>query len=136
MAIEINETLAQRLRDEQIIWLTTVRGDGTPLPTPIWFLWDGETFLIFTQPSSLKLRNIAQNPRVALNFHTDQDGGSVVVFTGTAQVDQNPAPAEQVNAYLEKYREGLQMIGMTPESMMQSFSTVLRVTPTRVRTAE
>ena len=35
MAIEINETVAQRLRDEQIIWFTTVRADGTPTPTPV-----------------------------------------------------------------------------------------------------
>lgn len=136
MTIEINEKVGQRLRDEQIIWLTTVRADGTPLPTPVWFLWDGASFLIVTQANSLKLRNIAQNSKVALNFHTDPYGGSVVVFAGEAYVEANPVPADQMQAYLTKYAEGIKLIGMTPESMMQSFSTLLRVVPTRLRAGE
>ena len=35
-----------RLRDEGIIWLTTVRSDGQPQSVPVWFLWNGESFLI------------------------------------------------------------------------------------------
>src|SRR5262245_27213018 len=77
MSIEIDEKLAKRLQTEQTIWLTTVRADGTPVPTPVWFYWQEEGMLIFTQPGSHKLRNVAGNPRVALNFNTDQDGGSV-----------------------------------------------------------
>jgi hypothetical protein len=39
MAIAIDEKLANRLQTEQTIWLTTVRPDGTPVPTPVWFYW-------------------------------------------------------------------------------------------------
>jgi len=136
MTIEINETVAQRLHDEQIIWLTTVRADGQPQPTPVWFLWYADAFLIFSQPSALKVRNIQNNPKIALNFHTDPDGGNVVVFSGEAQLDPQPAPAEELAAYLQKYDEGIKMIGMTPESMAQSYSMAIRMTPTRVRTAD
>ena len=45
-----NAHVEQRLREEPIIWLTTVRPDGRPHTVPVWFLWDGETFLIFSQP--------------------------------------------------------------------------------------
>jgi PPOX class probable F420-dependent enzyme len=133
MSLELNETVAQRLRDEQIIWLTTVRSDGTPLPTPVWFLWDGARFLIFTQPTSLKVRNITQRPKVALNFHTDQYGGNVVVFYGDAVLDPNPVSPDEMAVYVEKYREGIKMINMTPETIAQVFSAVLRIQPTRVR---
>jgi len=136
MSIEINAQVAQRLHDEQIIWLTTVRADGMPLPTPVWFLWDGATFLIFSQPSALKLHNVAAHPQVALNLHTDEHGGSVVVITGTAQLDTAPVTAEQFNAYVEKYRAGIKMIGMTPESMAKDYSVALRITPVRVRTSD
>jgi len=136
MAIEINEKVAQRLHDEQIIWLTTVRADGTPQPTPVWFLWTNNAFLIFTQPMALKVRNIQAHPTVALNFHTDHYGDNVVVFTGQAHVDPNPVSAEERAAYLKKYEEGIKMIQMTPESMEQVFSSALRVTPTRVRAGE
>jgi PPOX class probable F420-dependent enzyme len=136
MGIEIGEKVAERLTSEQIIWLTTVRADGTPQPTPVWFLWTGETFLIFTQPASLKLRNIAQNPKVALNFHTDAYGGSVVVFSGEASVIEAAPPPSELDAYLAKYEAGIKMLGFTPERMAEAFSTVLRVTPTRLRAGE
>lgn len=136
MTLEISPALAARLASEQIVWITTVRADGTPLPTPVWFLWDGSTFLIFTQPASVKLRNIAQNPKVALNFNTDAYGGSVAVIFGEAWMETQPVSQAQIDAYLEKYREGIKMIGFTPERMAAVFSTALRVRPTRVRTME
>jgi nitroimidazol reductase NimA-like FMN-containing flavoprotein (pyridoxamine 5'-phosphate oxidase superfamily) len=36
----------RRLREEEIAWISTVRSDGQPQSVPIWFLWEGETFLI------------------------------------------------------------------------------------------
>src|SRR6266567_8780789 len=51
-----NAHVEQRLREEPIVWFTTVRPDGRPHTVPVWFLWDGETFLIFSQPGNLKIR--------------------------------------------------------------------------------
>lgn len=136
MPIEINDTVAQRLQNEQIIWFTTVRADGAPQPTPVWFLWTNNSFLIFSQPTALKVRNLQHNPKVALNFHTDEYGGNVVVFTGEARVDPNSVTAAERAAYLKKYEEGIKMIEMTPESMEAVYSTVIRVNVTRVRAGD
>jgi hypothetical protein len=38
----------RRLREEQIIWMTTVRSDGQPQSVPVWFFWDGEKFLVYS----------------------------------------------------------------------------------------
>jgi nitroimidazol reductase NimA-like FMN-containing flavoprotein (pyridoxamine 5'-phosphate oxidase superfamily) len=40
----------RRLRSDIIAWLTTVGSDGRPYTVPVWFLWDGETILLFSQP--------------------------------------------------------------------------------------
>ena len=48
--------VAARLRDELVAWLVTVARDGTPVPTPVWFWWDGETLLVYSQPDKPKLR--------------------------------------------------------------------------------
>jgi PPOX class probable F420-dependent enzyme len=61
----------RRLREEEIAWLTTVRADGQPQSVPVWFLWDGETFLVYSQPGRQKLRNIATNPRLGLNLNSN-----------------------------------------------------------------
>ena len=35
---------AKRLRDELIVWLTTVSRLGQPQSSPVWFWWDGDVF--------------------------------------------------------------------------------------------
>lgn len=124
---------AERLRQEEIIWLTTVGGDGMPQPSPVWFLWEGETMLIFSQPKVPKIANIRREPRVALHFDSDGKGGDIVVLTGRAEVVDNAAPATIPEAYLAKYAAGIKDIGMTPEEMAASFSAAIRVTPTTLR---
>ena len=111
---EFGSRAARRLREELIIWLTTVRGDGLPQPSPVWFHWDGETFLIYSRPNTPKVRNIEGNSKVALNLDGDGRGGDIA-------------------AYIEKYRENIARIGMTPESFAADYSVAVRVTPTNLR---
>ena len=133
MALEISPAFEARLNTEQTIWLTSVCEDGTPQPTPVWFLWHEQKILLFSQPKAQKLRNIRANPKVALNLNTDEWGGHVLVITGEAHIETAPVPQAQLEAYLEKYREGIKSIGMTPESLQREFSTPIRVTPNRIR---
>ncbi|HLB50048.1 MAG TPA: TIGR03667 family PPOX class F420-dependent oxidoreductase [Anaerolineales bacterium] len=128
---DLGKRAAGRLAKEKVIWLTTVGADGTPQPNPVWFLWESDSFLIYTQPRSIKVRNIRHNPNVALHFN-DRDGDDVVVFTGEARFESQVSP-EPLAAYLEKYREGIPAIGMTPESFAQSYSVVIRATPNKMR---
>src|SRR5688572_18541946 len=46
---DAGKRIEERLRDELIIWLTTIDRKGTPQPRPVWFIWDGESFLIYTR---------------------------------------------------------------------------------------
>lgn len=130
---EAGKKLEERLQREMVIWLTTVGTNGIPLPTPVWFLWDGTSFLMYTQPGSRKLRNIAFNARAALNLNSDEWGGSVVVFTGEVRAQPDEPPAIQNPDYVEKYRQGIADINMTPESFSRDFSTALRFYPTHLR---
>ena len=130
---EFGARVLRRLNDEHVIWLTTVRETGQPEPSPVWFLWDGETFLIYSQPNTVKLRNIAARPRVSLNFDTRSGGDDVVVFAGEARIAEEEPPLTAVPAYLEKYKDSIPGTGMTPESMAASYSVPIRVTPTKVR---
>jgi PPOX class probable F420-dependent enzyme len=123
----------QRLRDERIAWLTTVRRDGTPQPTPVWYLWDGDGFLLYSQPGTQKLRNIAANPHVTLHLDGDGRGGNVVVVTGDAAVDDSAPPASAVPEYLERYGPFIERNGWTPESFSADYSVPIRVRATRLR---
>ncbi len=123
----------QRLNDEQVIWLTTVGADGTPQPNPVWFVWEGESFLIYTQPGTHRLKHIAHNPKVALHFDGGERGEDVIVFTGEAQIDTHAPPADAQPAYLEKYRDLIERLDTTPESFAQTYSVALRIIPKKLR---
>ena len=46
--------------------LTTVRKDGSPLTSPVWFDWTGEAFEIVIARDDVKLRHLAREPRCTL----------------------------------------------------------------------
>lgn len=122
-----------RLQRERIVWLTTVSSDAddSPLPRPVWFHWDGRTVLILSQKGKAKLRHISHNPRVALNFNTDADGGDVAVIVGDAHILEH-WPRGRVAAYLKKYRHGIEDLGMTAERFKNSFEVPIQVIPRRL----
>jgi PPOX class probable F420-dependent enzyme len=130
---EFGKRVERRLRDASTIWLTTVRPNGTPEPSLVWFYWDGSAFHIYSQPNTQKLRDIARDARVALNFDSNGQGGDMVVFTGDAVIDQSAPPAHQNSPYLAKYQRAIAGIGMTAESFAKGYSVALRVTPTKLR---
>ncbi|HEV8044739.1 MAG TPA: TIGR03667 family PPOX class F420-dependent oxidoreductase [Rubrobacter sp.] len=121
----------RRLREEEITWLTTVRADGQPQSVPVWFLWDGAAFLIYSQEGSQKLKNIARNPRVGLNLNSSETGGDVVRVEGTAGVDESAPPADEVAAYVEKYRDSIARISFDVDGFARAYAVAVRVTPTR-----
>ena len=128
----------KHIKSEYFIWLTTVDSTGTPQPRPVWFIWEHDTFLIFSQPGAQKLKHIQRNPNVSLHFNTaDVFGESrLIIFTGTASLDATSAPAHKLRAYLRKYKSGILRLGATPEQFAGAYSVALRVHPTKVRGEE
>lgn len=122
-----------RLRAELVAWLVTVARDGTPVPTPIWFWWDGATILLYSQPDTPKLRHIAASPPVAVALRTDANGDEVAVVTGTAAVDAAAPAADRLEPYLEKYRASIGRLGYEPADFAGEYSVPIRITPTRLR---
>ena len=124
---------SRRLRQEKVIWLTTVDEENAPQPRPVWFHWDGETILIFSQKNKAKLRHIPQNPKVSLNFNTDEDGGDVVVILGEARILDERPDETRVKSYLRKYRDGIKSLDMTVADFTESYSVPILVTPQHMR---
>src|SRR6266568_2357950 len=103
----------QRLRSDIIAWLTTVGSGGRPYTVPVWFLWEGETVLIFSQPKKLKVRNLSKNPYITVALDGTNQGGDVVIVEGTAELIDDPAISTKLPAYAEKYAALLQDRGWT-----------------------
>lgn len=130
---EFGQRVAQQLKAEQIIWLTTIGPENSPQPRPVWFLWDGTSVLIYSQANAHKLGHMTQNSKVSLNFNTDVNGEEVSVLLGEAQLDPNTPPANANAAYVEKYEKGIASLEMTPQGFAEEYPIALKVTPTRLR---
>ncbi|MDF5752083.1 TIGR03667 family PPOX class F420-dependent oxidoreductase [Spongiactinospora sp. TRM90649] len=123
----------KRLTEDTVVWLTTVAGDNTPQPNPVWFLWDGaESLLIYNRPAAKRLVNIRRNPRVSLNF--DSSGGQdIVVMTGDAELLDERASLTTHTDYLEKYSAGIARIVGDAAKFVEAYPVLARVRLTRVR---
>lgn len=123
----------ERLRVDKVGWLITVAGDGTPVPTPVWFWWDGTSIVVYSQRDKPKLRHIAANPRVALALRTNEIGDEITVVSGEAVVDPSLPSADAVPDYVAKYAGLIADMGSAPGPFAGEYSVPIRITPTRLR---
>ena len=119
----------ERLRNDVVVWLTTVGDDGTPQPNPVWFLWDDEGFVIYNVSTAQRLRHVRARPRVSLNFDGNGRGGDILVITGVAELADDEPPCDQVPAYIAKYGERMTAISGSPEKFGRAYPVALRVRP-------
>src|ERR1700680_94187 len=82
------ERVARRLRDERLIWLTTVDAKGKQQPAPVWFWWGEDTaiILVYSRADAKRQGHISLNPRVAFNLDGNGNGGDIIVIIGEAQL--------------------------------------------------
>ena len=118
---------------DPIGWLTTVRADGFPQSSPVWFVVHEAAIYIRSQPNAAKVRNISTHPTVGFHLDSDGHGGDIVTLEGTAEV-LDEAPPGPMGDYLAKYDELIRTrMGTTPEQLETQFSSTIRITPRRAR---
>jgi PPOX class probable F420-dependent enzyme len=131
---DFGRAVQRHLKEQSIVWLTTVDSTLTPQPRPVWFVYEDDSFLIFSQAHAHKVAHIQKHPRVSLNFNTDESGDKhVIVLTGEAVIDADCPPAHEVPTYFEKYREDIAGLDMTPDDFSHDYSVAIRIRPTELR---
>jgi len=124
---------ARRLKREKVIWLTTMGKGRQPQPRPVWFLFDGKALLIYSRRRARKLAHIRRVPNVAVHLNSDPEGDDVVVVLGRARIDPKAPRADDVPAYLRKYRKAIASLGLTSVRFAADYSEAIRITPTALR---
>jgi PPOX class probable F420-dependent enzyme len=129
---DLGAQVARHLREDRVAWLTTVTPGGAPLPSPVWFLWDGsDGVLVFSLPGTARTKNIEANPKVSINFAGDGSGGDIVILSGQASIVDGSA--DRVGAYVKKYQWGFDRLRITPEQFAARYSVPIRIRLTKVR---
>ena len=122
----------ERLRKEPILWLTTVREDGQPQSSPVWFWWDGDALLVYSMPSAGKVANIRGHPAVSVHLSDDGQGGDIVTMEGTAEITRDPV-AQHEGTYVGKYRQMIVDLGYDNQRFAKEYSTEIHIVPGRAR---
>jgi PPOX class probable F420-dependent enzyme len=124
--------IQRRLEKEIVIWLATSGAEGRAHVVPVWFLWDGDSLLVYSLPGQ-KVRDMEANPLVAMHLNSNAEGGDIVRIDGTAARLRRYPAAHKVPDYVRKYAALIKSYGWTAESFAKDYHVVLRVRPTRFR---
>ena len=135
MSVELTQEVSDRLVSDHYGWLTTVAKSGQPVPRLIWFYYSGVSgaeLTVYSMPRAAKVAHIKAHPQVSLNLDSDGNGGGIIVVGGVAAVDATDVDCRDDEPYWAKYGDEAAKFGLT--EAMKSYSTRLKITPTKVWT--
>lgn len=123
--------IEEALRQDPVVWLSSVREDGRPHLVPVWFAWDGKRIVAFSKPHARKIANLRQHPDVMLGVGTPGPEFAVELIEAAAELPDEPASALMAGSFAEKYRELLRRAGMTLSRFAEIYSQPIVIRPKR-----
>lgn len=83
---EVTPATEQFLQGRPTLTLGTIRRDGSPQASVLWYLWDGEEFVMSTIHRTAKWHNLRRDPRCSICIEEPESGRMVVAY-GSAVLD-------------------------------------------------
>jgi PPOX class probable F420-dependent enzyme len=89
----------------------TVRKNGSPHVVPVWYRWDGEAVLVWTDEGRGWVRNAVRDPRVAFSVQEPEAPYAAVVMHGEAEVrtSGDPETEAEIRRITARYIEEAQV---------------------------
>lgn len=84
--MEVPPAVDRFLRQRPTATLGTIRRDGSPQASVVWYLWEAGEFVISTIDTTAKWHNLRRDPRCSLCVE-DPETGQMVVAYGSARLD-------------------------------------------------
>jgi PPOX class probable F420-dependent enzyme len=119
------------LREDPVVWLSSIQRDGRPHVVPVWFHWDGERIVAFSKPCARKVDNLRDRPHVMLAIGTPGPDFVVELIEATAEVPDATATDLMPEGFGAKYRELLGRAGMSVTRFAEVYSQPILLRPTR-----
>lgn len=77
---EISAETRSFLESQRNLVLGTLRRDGSPQASPVWYLWTGDAFVISTISATAKWWNLKRDPRASVCVDEPESGRMVVAY--------------------------------------------------------
>ena len=99
---EITPAAEEFLAGEPNLILATIRKDGRPQLSPVWFVWRDGAFFISTTKATAKWRNLLRNP--GCSGIIDNPNGKYIYVTGTAELTTEEPSLPIAREIIHKYK--------------------------------
>ncbi|MBT5318956.1 MAG: PPOX class F420-dependent oxidoreductase [Chloroflexi bacterium] len=77
---EIGPEITAFLESQRNLVLGTLRKDGSPQASPVWYLWNGDAFVISTITATAKWWNLKRDPRASICVDDPATGQMVIAY--------------------------------------------------------
>ena len=112
--------------------LATVRKDGRPHVTPVWFELDGNTLVFSSWHTSIKAVNIRRNGRVCLCVDDEKPPFSYIQIEGTATLSADSEELKYWSTGIGGRYMGEELAEAYGKRNSVEGELLVRVTPTKV----
>jgi PPOX class probable F420-dependent enzyme len=113
--------------------MTTIRPDGSPHVSPVWFEYDSGKYYVWTGADSAKARNLRLDPHAVLCIASQEEPYRYVVVEGTCEINTTEVPSRCYSISRRYYGEsrGAQF---ARSDLAGGGAVVVVLSPTRVIT--
>jgi PPOX class probable F420-dependent enzyme len=103
VSVPLPDGLLELLRRPSPCFVATLMPDGSPQLTQTWVTTDGEHVVINTPSTTQKAKNIARDPRIAVNIVDPDDIRRYYAVRGRAIASTSDGAAESIEELSHKY---------------------------------
>ena len=125
------DKLENFLRPPRTAVVATVRRDGTPQVTPVWYAYEDGRLTVAANENSAKVRNLQRDPRLSVCVYEGERGAEYVALYGQADVDTGDGVWPRVRAIVERYEKPEDVEDYMRELMSERFA-IITLAPDRV----
>ena len=119
----VSDDINKRLSTARYAWLTTVDRSGIPVPTLVWFRFDGKSVTVYSPPRASRITHIFEHPQVSLHLESDGTGSRLIVAGGHAAVTAEALlKAEKID--LSEKAAGTYVISVKSTKVPQGYGPV------------
>ena len=112
--------------------LATVRQDGRPHVTPVWFTLDGEVLVFTVWHATVKAANLRRDPRVAFCVDDDTPPFAYVIIEGSAVLDDHAPDLQRWTTAIAARYMGAGLADSFGKRNAVEGELLVRVTPSRI----
>ena len=128
MGVTLSDKHKKLITDKNFGHIATLNKDGSPQVTPVWVDVEGDTVIVNSEQTRLKVRNLKRDPRVSISIFDQENPYSYIEVRGRVVEITPKGGAEGIDKLAKKYMG----VDDYPYNEEGDVRVVIRIEPTRI----